>query len=58
MIVPAGTLMHVIHQAGDRLHVILPRAELTWKTDWDGTYGMISVEDVTCGMSPADMRWK
>ena len=58
MTVPAGTLMHVIHQEGDRLHVILPRAELTWKTDWDGTYGMISAEDVTCGMSPADVRWR
>lgn len=56
MTVPAGTLMHVIHQEGDRLHVILPRAELTWKTDWDGTYGMISAEDVTCGMTPADVR--
>ena len=49
---------NAIDQKEKQLHVILPQAELTWKTDWDGTYGMISVEDVTCGISPADMRWK
>jgi len=58
MIVPVGILMHVIHQEEDRLHVILPREERTWKTDWNGLYGMISAEDVTCGLSPADGRWR
>lgn len=58
MTLPAGTLMHVFHQDGDLLHVIIPRGEWTWKTDWRGIYGMVSANDVSCGISAADLRWK
>lgn len=58
MTIPAGTLMHVFHHDGDSLHVIVPQGEWTWKTDWDGIYGMVSAYDVSCGISAADLRWK
>lgn len=56
--VPAGTLMHVIHDKGDSLHVLIPQGELTWKTDWDGTYGFVPADGVTLGISAADLKWK
>lgn len=56
--VPAGTLMHVIHDQGDSLHVVIPQGELTWKTDWDGTYGFVPADGVTLGTSAADLKWK
>lgn len=56
--VPAGTLMHVIHDQGHSFHVVIPQGELTWKTDWDGTYGFVPVDGVTLGISAADLKWK
>ena len=56
--VSAGTLMHVIHDMGDTLHVVIPQDELTWKTDWDGTYGFVPADGVTLGISAADLKWK
>ena len=55
--VSAGTLMHVIHDKGDMLHVVIPQGELTWKTDWDGTYGFVPADGVTMGTSAADLKW-
>ena len=56
--VSAGTLMHVIHDMGDTLHVVIPQGELTWKTDWDGTYGLVTADGVTVSISAADLKWK
>jgi len=40
------------------LHVVIPQGELTWKTDWDGTYGVVPANGVTLGISAADLKWK
>ena len=40
------------------LHVIVPRGELTWMTDWDGIYGFVRKEDLAVGISKADVSWK
>ena len=40
------------------LHVIVPRGELTWQTDWDGTYGFVKEADVAVGISKTDAMYK
>ncbi len=56
--VPEGTLVHVLAEADGWLHVILPRAELTWETDWDGTYGFVKAQDMAVGVCKADAVWR
>lgn len=58
MNVPAGTLMHVIQENEGWAHVIIPRGEISWLTDWDGTYGFVKLSEVTTGVSIADVQWK
>ena len=50
-----------VHVLGDRdgyLHVIVPREELNWQTDWDGTYGFVRKEDIVVGISRTDAMYK
>ncbi|MBE5800031.1 MAG: SH3 domain-containing protein [Clostridiales bacterium] len=54
----AGTLVHVLGGRNGYLHVIVPRGELTWQTDWDGTYGFVKAEDMVVGISKADAIWR
>lgn len=56
--IPEGTLMHVIEENDGWLHVIVPRGEIAWQTDWDGTYGFIRKADAAIGVSIADAIWK
>ncbi len=53
-----GTMMHVISERDGWLHVVIPRGEITWKTDWDGTYGFVRKSSVVIGQSLADLYWK
>ena len=50
--------MHVIRDMGDTLHVVIPQGELTWKTDWDGTYGFVPIDGITLCISAAGLKWK
>lgn len=54
----AGTYVHVLGEKNGCLHVIVPRGELTWQTDWDGTYGFVKAADVTLGITKADAQNK
>lgn len=56
--VAEGTLLHVIEENDGWLHVILPRGEISWQTNWDGTYGFIRKKDAAVGVSKADAIWK
>lgn len=58
MALEEGALVHVIMDRDGWLHVIVPRGELTWQTDWDGTYGFVKAEDMAVGISKADARYK
>lgn len=53
-----GTLVHEIMENDGDLHVIVPRGELTWQTDWDGIYGFVKAADVTLGITKADAQNK
>ena len=50
--------VHVLGECDGFLHVIVPRGELTWMTDWDGIYGFVRKEDLAVGISKADASWK
>lgn len=53
-----GTLMHVLARNDGWLHVIIPRGEITWKTDWEGEYGYVQENSVTTGLSIADVAYR
>ena len=53
-----GKLVHAIIENEGWLHVVVPREELTWRTDWDGTYGFVQAEDMFVGISKADAMWR
>ena len=53
---PAETEVHVLAQSGSWAHVIVPRGELTWQTDWDGDYGYVPVSALTVAASPLQLR--
>ena len=53
-----NTYVHVLGERDGWLHVIVPREELTWRTDWDGTYGFVRAEDMVVGISKADVMWR
>lgn len=57
-VIPEGTMMHVLEEKDGWAHVIVPRSEITWQTDWDGTYGFVRADDVVMGVSVADVKWK
>lgn len=54
----ADTYVHVLGERDGWLHVILPREELTWQTDWEGTYGFVKAEDMAVGISKTDAQHK
>ena len=54
----ADTYVHVLGERNGYLHVIVPRSEMNWKTDWDGIYGFVKAEDMVVGISKADAVWK
>ena len=56
--IPAGTLMHVVIENDGWAHVIIPRGEITWKTDWDGAYGFVKADEVEIGLSVADVVYR
>lgn len=58
MTLKEGTLVHAIMDHDGYLHVIVPRGEIAWQTDWDGTYGFVKSGDMTVGMSIADVIWR
>ena len=53
-----GMLVHEIIENEGWLHVVVPREELTWRTDWDGTYGFVRADDMDVGISKADVMWR
>ena len=55
---PEGVYLHVLMEKDGWLHVIFPQGDMTWQTDWDGTYGFIPAEDAVVGVSIADAKWK
>jgi len=57
-VMPSGALLHVLMEKDGWLHVVYPRQEITWQTDWDGAYGFIRAEDAVVGVSIADAMWK
>lgn len=52
------TYVHVLGERDGWLHVIVPRGELSWQTDWEGTYGFVRAQDVVVGISKADAMYK
>ncbi len=44
---PAGTAVHIIADCDGWYHVVLPREDITWKLDGQGTYGYVRMTDVT-----------
>ena len=52
------TYVHVLGERDGWLHVIVPSGELSWQTDWDGTYGFVRAQDVAVGISKADAMYK
>ena len=54
----ADSYVHVLGERDGYLHVIVPRGELSWQTDWDGTYGFVRREDIIVGISRADAMYK
>ena len=55
--VPDGTLMHVLQEKDGWVHVIVPRYGYEWQTDWYGVYGFVRADEVTVGVSPADVLY-
>lgn len=58
MTLAAGSYVHVLGERDGWLHVIVPRGELTWQTDWKGTYGFVKAEDMAVGISKTDAMYK
>lgn len=57
-IIPAGAIMHLLYESDGWAHVILPQNEIAWETDWNGVYGFVRADEVTQGISIADVTWK
>jgi len=54
----SDSYVHVLGERDGYLHVIVPRGELSWQTDWDGTYGFVRREDIIVGISRTDAIYK
>ena len=54
----ADTYVHVLGERDGWLHVIVPRGELGWQTDWNGTYGFVKAGDMAVGISQTDAMYK
>lgn len=58
MTLAAGSYVHVLGERDGWLHVIVPRGEIIWQTDWEGTYGFVKAQDMAVGISRADAMYK
>ena len=54
---PAGTLMHVVFEDGDWLYVDVPRGEMTWLMDPEGSFGYVRKSDVSMASSVCQLEW-
>lgn len=55
---PAGTKMHIIMDQGDWLYVDVPRGDISWLMDVDGTYGYIRKSDVKVVAIESYLDWE
>lgn len=55
--IPAGTMMHVLAERGDWLHVMIPQGEISWMMDVDGIDGYVRARDVRQGVSAQQLEW-
>ena len=54
---PAGTRMHVVIDDGDWLYVDVPRGEMTFLMDPEGTFGYVRASDVHTALLPGQLDW-
>ena len=54
---PAGTRMHAIMEDGDWLYVSVPRGEMDWLMDAEGTFGFVKKADVFLASLPCQLDW-
>ena len=54
---PAGTRMHVVMENGDWLYVDIPRGEMEWLMDPEGTFGYIHKNDVIQASTACQLDW-
>lgn len=55
---PAGTKMHIVIDQGDWLYVDVPRGDISWLMDVDGTYGYIRKSDVKVVATESYLDWE
>ncbi len=53
----AGTAMYVLADCGDWLHVCIPRDEVGYFMDIEGTYGYLRTQDVTQADTPLRLKY-
>ena len=54
---PAGTRMHVIMEDGDWLYVDIPRGEMNWLMDPEGTFGYVHKNDIVQASTICQLDW-
>lgn len=54
---PAGTRMHVLSDQGGWLYVVVPRGELGWLMDVEGTYGFVQADQVIQAATALQLAW-
>ena len=54
---PAGTKMHVVMEDGDWLYVDVPRGEMEYLMDPEGTFGYVKKEDVLMASMICMLDW-
>ena len=54
---PAGTRMHVVMEDEDWLYVDIPRGEMNWLMDPEGTFGYVHKNDVIQATTACQLDW-
>lgn len=54
---PKGTRMHVMMERDNWLYVVIPRNQLHWRMDTEGTYGFIPKDAVLVAPLPVQLDW-
>ncbi len=54
---PAGTRMHVVMEDGDWLYVDIPRGEMNWLMDPEGTFGYVYKNDIVQASTAIQLDW-
>lgn len=54
---PQGAKMHVLYEEGGWLYVVVPRGEIGWLMDVEGSYGFVRAEDVVTASSALQLDW-